>query len=103
MVADNQRTLYTQKDYDCQRCGAAESEAMRKRVRDFVRPLCDGCVEAMGHEGHGPDELVTIVTTTHSHDESGKPTQRRTEQRIRYADWEFRCGVCSVEMRVSED
>lgn len=65
MVAVNRSFgAYTQADYDCQRCGGAETEEMKKRVRDFCRPYCDDCLEAMKHEGHGPGSGLLCYSST---------------------------------------
>lgn len=65
MVAVNRSfSAYTQADYDCQRCGAPETEAMKARVRDFIRPYCNNCLEANKHDGHGPGSGLMYEFTT---------------------------------------
>lgn len=68
---------------------------MRKRVADFVRPICDACVQVMRHEGHGSDEVVVVGTSTTGLDPmTGRNTIEHHDKQIRYADWEFKCRTC---------
>jgi len=97
MVAVN-RKLYAQADYDCQRCGGAETAEMRKRVHDFARPLCDGCIEVMRHDGHDKNAPVIVGSTSQITEiaDDGKmhSLKKSTEKTIRYEDWPFRCRKC---------
>lgn len=97
--------FYTQKDYDCQECGGAETEAMKKRVAHFIRPICDECMALAAHMGHEANaqvkiDHVTIVQEV-AQGPDGKERLRMVEKRetrhVRYADWEWRCRVCFPE------
>lgn len=96
MVSVN-RLMYAQADYDCQVCSKPETDAMRKRLTDFVRPTCDECIERLAHESHKRGDFVTVGRTTYVSgvDEDGRPLTRQESRKIRYEDWEFRCGRCS--------
>lgn len=101
MVAVNRSFgAYTQADYDCQRCGASETEAMKKRVRDYCRPYCDDCLEAMKHEGHGPGSgLLCRFSTTRVRSvmvDGKMHTEQKTEHHptIPIEKSPTRCRVC---------
>lgn len=92
--------FYTQKDYDCQECGAPETEAMRKRVKNFARPTCDDCVELLAHEGHQlPGLMVRVDRVVVGQDPSGQVVERRTTERVPYRNWDARCRRCFPEIK----
>lgn len=89
--------LYEQVDYDCQRCGAPETEAMRKRVHDFARPYCDDCSEALKHEGHGPGSglMVGRQHTELKVNAEGRLSEKTTVYPdVPIEEWPTRCRVC---------
>lgn len=88
-----------QAEYDCQTCGAAETQAMKKRVQDFCRPACDDCRAMLPHQFHVPNRPVVIGETHISmkidpEDGKLKRTETRREKTIRYGDWDGRCREC---------
>jgi hypothetical protein len=95
MVAEN-RSFYSQADYDCQRCGAPETEEMRKRVRNYIRPYCDPCLEAMKHEGHGPGSgLMCYWSETRTKVVDGRTVEEaRHHPPIPIDESPTRCTVC---------
>jgi ribosomal protein S14 len=94
--------MYTQAEYDCQVCGRPETDVMRKRVFDFVRPTCDECVELIAHEGHLPNVKVRVdrvvvaqrVVVGPDNKERLTMAEQRDTKYVRYADWEWRCRKC---------
>jgi len=94
MVSINRR-LYSQSDYDCQECGRPETDAMRLRVRDFVRPTCDECIARLAHEGHRVSGLMVRVDhVVVAQDPSGQMVERRDTKHVPYREWDARCRTC---------
>lgn len=93
---------YSQKDYDCQVCGAAETPAMVKRVQNWVTPTCDDCIVLLAHDGHKANSQVRIdhvtivqeVALGPDNKERLRTVEKRVTKHIRYAEWDARCRLC---------
>lgn len=102
MVSEVRNTVYAgmQYEYDCQRCGKPETDSMRKRVRNFVRPYCDECLESMKHEAHGPGSgLMCYSSETRVKMVTVDGKQRMVEETRRHPPIPIeqsptRCRVC---------